>query len=267
MARAAAQAERWRGLARGLFWAGLAASLIGPALLIAGLRGPGGLIAGLGLIALGLNILIGREVIVGAGTRSFTAHGAVVRAKAEIGAGLCDLAIRAETSPGSRLAVLRCGPLGSPDFYEEGGVGYLKLASSPLQPNVAGWQADLAANALWDVAAFSSLGDLSLDLRDLRLETVQARTWSGAVRVICPARGYVKLDLRSAIGEISVTLPPGEEVGVRVSVRRGPLASLTVRSKRLKRFNPRYFITPDFETAQTQLEISIDAAAGDIIIT
>jgi hypothetical protein len=162
------------------------------------------------------------------------------------------------------VATTRYGPIGRPHFTAEDGVADLRLKGSILRPNIARWQADLAGNVLWDIDARSSLGDLVLNLVDLRIEQVSAATMFGRLAIACPARGYVQIDLRSAFGVIEVRVPP--DVGARVTVERGELSTLSIKNERLLALSQRRYATHDFDSAPAQVEIHIKSTAGDVFL-
>ncbi len=246
-----------------LCWAGLALIAAGVALdfMAAGPALPGLLVGG-GLAALGLNILLGGDLVAGPEPRAFTARGQVVRGHLEVAAGLADLNLEAGES--DRIAALCFGPFGKPAFRAEEGVATLGLKNS-LLPNLARWQAALAGNVLWDVDARSSLGDLRFDLRDLRLETVRVRTLLGRIVITCPLRGYTRMDLWAAAGEIELAIPPG--VGAQITLRQGGLASVAVENERLMALGTHRYVTADYDTAAAQVEVVIRSAAGDVILS
>ncbi len=245
----------WAALA--LIAAGLALAFMPPGPI------PPGVVFGAGLIALGLNMLLGGDVIAGPEPRAFTARGQVVRGRLEVAAGLSDLSV--DDGGSDRIAAIRFGPFGQPAFTAEGGMAHLGLKNPPLRPNIARWEARLADNVLWDIDARSSLGELRLDLSRLRLETVRARTILGRIHVACPQRGYARIDLKTAAGAIEVSVPP--EVGATIRVRHGALGTVTVSNKRLLAPAPLHYVTPDYETAAAQVEIDVQAAAGEVILS
>lgn len=258
-----------RRIAQGLFW--LAVALLGGAIAVAFLPGAptrlGSLLAGGGLAALGANVLLGGDVIAGPLPRSFTARGQVVRARLEADTGMAALAIgqaEAGHSPENVIATLLCGPLNRPELAIEDDVTTLRMVARRLPPALARWRADLAANVLWDVDVRSSLGNLALDLSGLRLDRVTVESRSGAVRVVCPRRGAARLDIRTEGGGVELVVP--EEAGVHVEVMAGPLATVSVNNKRLLAPGQSRYVTPNLETAPTQIEVTIQTESGDIVL-
>src|SRR5574341_700592 len=221
-----------RRTAQILGWVGLLALAGGVALLALRIQPVGGLLLAGGLIGLGLNAALGREMVLGGEPRSFTVRGPVVRGEVEVRAAFNNLTVGA--CPNDRTATMRYGPLGGPGFEVKDGVARLELKASLLRPNFTHWQADLAGNVLWDVAARSFAGDLLFDLTHLRLN---------------------RLDARTALGRVEVSVPP--ETGVRIVIRRQELASLTIETERLKMVAADRYTTPHYDESPGQVDLRI----------
>jgi hypothetical protein len=246
-----------------LWWGGLGL-LVGGALLLAlRYRLVGGAVLGVGLAALGVNALLGGgELHTGYEIRPFTARGVVVRGRLESNSLLSDLSVG--SCGVDRIAAVRFGPFGRPQFNVVDNVAYLRLRGSPLRPNVSSWEANLAGNVLWDVEARSWLGDLTFDLGDLRLDQVDIRSSLGALAVTCPTHGYTHLRLKTRIGQITLHVPP--EVEARVRLKRGWLSTVRIKNERLLSVGKRRFCTPDFDSAAAQVEVTIEVGSGDVIL-
>ncbi|MBN1309767.1 MAG: hypothetical protein JXB30_00015 [Anaerolineae bacterium] len=252
-----------RQIAQAFWWIGLMMMVVGISLAILRFRFPGFMLIGGSFVVLGLNALIGGEITAGPEPRSFTARGSVVRGRLEAKTGLCDLVVGKCGS--DRVATTHYGPLGKPGFEVRDGIAYLRLVQAAFQPNVTQWRSELAANVLWDVEAHSFIGELIMDLSELRLEEVIAGTKLGYIKMTCPTRGYVRMSLNSTFGEIEIEVPP--QVGVKVAVKKGPLATLAINNERIETIRHNRYATPDFDAAPAQVEIHIRSSAGDIILT
>ncbi len=252
-----------RQVAQALWWVGLVMTVVGASMTVLRFGSPGYILLGGGFVAFGLNALIGGELIAGPEPRPFTARGAVVRGHLEARTGLCDLSVG--VCGNDRIAAVQYGPLGKPGFEVRDGVAHLRLVQAAFQPNVTSWRADLASNVLWDIEADSFWGDLSLDLGNLRLEEVKAKTTLGYLDIACPTRGYTRMSVRSALGEIEIKIPP--QVGAKLVIKRGSLATVAIQNERLQPVRRNRYATADFETASAQVEIQVESAAGDIVLT
>ena len=249
-----------RRAGRALWWSGLPLVVGGSVAFAFGQRLIGGVGLGAGLILLGLNVLINGELVVGAEPRPFSARGSVVRGHVEARTGLCDLRV-SQCGP-ERIAGIVYGPFGKPGLDVVDGVAQIRLRSG-FPPAITRWQSDLAGNVLWDADIESFMGDLLLDLNALRFESLAARSRLGRLSVALPRRGYARMRLLNTLGDIEVYIPP--ETGVNIVVRRGPLSDVLIKDERVTEFSPGHYSTPDFESASTQIELSIRSWSGDII--
>jgi hypothetical protein len=223
---------------------------------------PPGALIGFGLAALGINIVLGGDLVVGPSPRTFSARGQVVRGYLDISAGPADLTVSGGTK--SRIASVTHGPLGKPVFVVEEGVARLRLHNNVLIPNITRWRANLASNILWDINAHSSLGILELDLSQLRLEKVAASTSWGQMKITCPKRGYAQIDLKTTAGLIEVTIPDG--VGAHVTIESGLLANVEIQNEKLLAEDQQTFTSLDYDTASATVEIHVKADVGDVYI-
>lgn len=255
-----------RNIEIALFWAGLTLTLLGVVMLIVpSLRVISHeLVLGAGLAALGLNILLGGDIVAGRAPRTYTARGQVVRGRVEIDAGLADVLL--DAGSGDRVATVTFGPRGRPKISVEEGVAAIRLAGTRFPPNITRWQANLAGNVLWDLDAQSTLGNLTLDLSKLRLDRVSARTTLGKLTVVCPVtRGCTELHLKTGLGSVEIIIP--EAVGASVTVKQGAFGMVQQKNERLLAPGQRRYVTTDYETATAQVEIHVEAAAGDVTLT
>lgn len=218
------------------------------------------ILIGMGIVSLGLNILLGGDIVVGPEPRSFSAKGTAAVGNLVIRAGLCDLTLG--DGPNDRVAQVRFGPLGKPRFLVENGVAQLAMVSS--LPNIATWDARLATNILWDIEAHSSLGHSAFDLTTLRLKTFTARTSFGQIALTCPEHDYTDIVLSTAAGTIILIIPDSVEAVVDCDL--GRLAELDIKNKRLLAENQRRFVTDNTQPTTAQVAIQIRAAAGKIVI-
>lgn len=249
------QALWWIGA--GLFAAGLILPATGslPSM-------TGGIITGVGMALVGANILFGGDFIVGPEARTFSARGDVARGDVVIDAGLADITL----SKGSieKIATVRCGPIGKPHFDVEHGVAKLTVKSPKFWSNIARWQARLATNVLWDVNVTSTLGHIYLDLSGLRLEKVEISTTRGQIYATCPDRGYVNMHLEAQQGNIEMHIPPG--TGASVALDLAATCQLSIMNERLRETPDGYLVTGDYDTAGSQVNISVRALQGTVII-
>lgn len=252
-----------RQVAQALWWIGLVMLVVGVSMAVLRFGPFGYILLGGSFVVFGVNTLMGGELVAGPEPRPFTARGTVVRGHLEARTGWCDMAVGVCGS--DRIASVQFGPLGKPGFEVRDGVAHLRLVQAAFQPNVTAWKADLASNVLWDIEASSFLGDLSLDLSNLRMEEVRARTSWGYLNIVCPTRGYARMNVRSSLGEIEIKIPP--QVGAKLVIKHGALATVTIQNERLQPVKRNRYATADFDTAPAQVEIQIETTAGDVVLT
>jgi hypothetical protein len=218
---------------------------------------PLGVWIGGSLIALGLNVLVGGDVVVAPHARPFSARAQVSRAVLDIVAEVADVEVRASDDY-ERLATVRVGPGAGPDFKVANGVAHLRLASKlPWLPGASNWQASLATNVLWDVTAHSVLGHLDVDLSHVRVDRASLKSSLGGVRVTCPRRGQPQLRLETLLGDLEVVVP--REVGARVRVERGGLAHVNLDSAHFEQLDATTFATHNLESARA---VGVGAGGG-----
>lgn len=226
---------------------------------------PLGVWTGGSLMALGLNVLVGGDVVVAPRSRPFSARAQVSRAMLDIVADVADVEVRASDDY-ERLASVRVGPGAEPDFKVANGVAYLRLASKlPWLPGATSWQASLATNVLWDVTAHSVLGHLEVDLSDVRVDRVSLKSSLGSVRVTCPRRGESRLRLETLLGDLEVVVP--REVGARVKLERGGLASVSLDPARFEQLDATTYATHNLESARAVSEITLRTQAGEMRVS
>ena len=245
-----------------LWWGGLTLLAGSLAIMALAIPLPGGILLGIGVGMLGLNMILAGEIATGPTPRSYTVRGPVVRGDVRVKAGLSNLVMG--ICPGDRIANIQYGPFGEPAFEVRDGMAHLELKNSITRWNIATWQANIAGNVLWDVDVRSWLGDQELDLREARIERLEARTFAGHLKLICPIRGYVEIGMKSMLGKIDIQIP--ERVGARIRIKRGPMASLEIDTNRFLIQEPDHYTTMDFDTAETQVELYIQTRVGDIIL-
>lgn len=226
---------------------------------------PPGLLLGGGLFVLGLHVLVAGDLIFSTRVRPFTARAQVSRASLEVHSGMADVAVAASDGF-ERLAAVRVGPDAHPDFKVEDGVAHLRVSRRlGWLPGTANWQARLANNVLWDVEAHSLVGNLDVDLREIRVETVFLKSDLGGVRVYCPRRGRPLIELEARIGDLEVVLP--DNVAARVKLEGGRMANLDLDREIFERVDRETYVTLDADSAATVADITLRIQVGEARVT
>jgi hypothetical protein len=133
--------------------------------------------------------------------------------------------------------------------------------AAPLLPG-RGWSAALVKGLPWRLALSSSLGDLALDLRELNVEAARLRSTLGHVDLTLPAAGQCELDLRLALGDVTVRVP--EETAVRIKLTAGPLATVRVESRRFVELAPGEWASPLFAVSPNRCTLALRLGAGEL---
>jgi hypothetical protein len=133
--------------------------------------------------------------------------------------------------------------------------------AAPLLPGRC-WSAALAKALPWTLELSSSLGDFTLDLRELSVEAVRLRTTVGHVDLTLPAAGQCDLDLRLALGDVTLRVP--EETAVRIKVTAGSLATLRVESRRFVELAPGEWASPLFAVSPNRCTLALRLGAGEL---
>lgn len=123
------------------------------------------------------------------------------------------------------------------------------------------WDLLLNSRVRWELDVNSGAGDVRLDLSELRVSDLKLDAGVGSVHVTLPRRGSVKARIDGGIGDVRVTIPEG--VQARFRVDRG-IGDLTVGSRFKRRGD--YYETEGFSRAESYIELEIDIGIGSITV-
>lgn len=123
------------------------------------------------------------------------------------------------------------------------------------------WDLRLNNRVPWEMEVDSGVGDVRLDLADLRVSDLRLDSGVGAVRVTLPRRGMVKARVDGGIGDIQITIPEG--VQARVKVDRG-IGDLTIGNRFKRRGD--YYETEGFSGAESFIELEVDIGIGSVTL-
>jgi hypothetical protein len=253
------------------------------------------------LIAIGLDILIGRRSILG----SLLALAVVV---VVVGAGLwlitsqvapgpaltyesidqsLEGATRADVTIGFGAGALRVGvaPEGSSlitgrvalgqgehlvrDFRKSGDTAVLTLRSEGFAffPFVGRWNADklwdlrLSPDVLLHLNINTGVGESTLDMERLKLTELDLHAGVGKVTLTLPGRGQMQASINGGIGEVAVRIPAG--VAARVHATAGVGNSQVVGT--YQRQNGVY-VSPGYDTAENRVDLEVKGGIGKITV-
>jgi hypothetical protein len=154
------------------------------------------------------------------------------------------------------------------DYSVSGGTASYRLTNSGVE--VVGWPGS-NAEWLWDLGLTTQIpldldvemgvGSMRLDLTELQLDDLSVSMGVGSITVNLPGTDDYQAQLESAIGELIVVLPPG--AGARIRASAG-LAAVDVPAGYSE--NNDVYTSPNYDTAQTQIDLSVSQAIGRIEI-
>jgi hypothetical protein len=253
------------------------------------------------LIAIGLDILIGRRsilgsllavvitlVVVGAGLWLITSQVAPGPAltvesidQSLEGATLADVtigfgagALRVGVSPEGSSLIAGKVALGQGehlvrDFRKSGDTAVFTLRSEgfPLFPFAGRWNAD----RLWDLrlspevplrlSINTGVGESTLDMARLKLTELDLHAGVGKVTLTLPGRGQVQANINGGIGEVIVRIPAG--MAARVHATAG-LGDSQVMGNYQRQGG--VFVSPGYDTAENRVDLEVKGGIGKITV-
>jgi hypothetical protein len=251
------------------------------------------------LIALGLEVILGRRVsfgavllivliviiggaalwwsvVIGTGDRTteyFTwPMDGVERADVELRLGVGELQLVGYDDMADLLVAdldLAPGAKASDDLELQGDVAQGWIVSDQdffaLPPIIGGkssrWDLRLNTRMQWEMKVNSGVGDVRLDLSDLKVSDLELDSGIGGVHLALPRRGTVRARVNGGVGDLSITIPEG--VQARIRVDRG-LSSLNI-DRRFQRQGD-YYETDNIGGAESFIDLEIDMGIGSITV-
>ena len=125
------------------------------------------------------------------------------------------------------------------------------------------WTINLSPEVPQDLQIQSGAGEVELDLAELTVTRMDLETGAGEVEVTLPrAAGRTEAQIQTGAGDVDVTIPDG--VAARIEIRGG-LTDTTVDESRFPRVGT-YYQSPDYDTAQNQIDLDIETGIGEITV-
>jgi len=155
--------------------------------------------------------------------------------------------------------------------YEERGTTALVVIEQRLPPGFVSGQdllaqldLSIAESLPLNLALTTEVGDVTLDLTDLQLQSLRIEQISGQVVVRLPTTQRLTFDARVHEGTLRVEVPT--DLGVRLDFDGVP-ARLAVDSARLQQADPDQWITERFDLSHNQASLHVLALSGMVYIT
>jgi hypothetical protein len=122
----------------------------------------------------------------------------------------------------------------------------------------------LARDLPWQILVSTHLGQVHLDLAGIIVQDVVVATGIGDIRLTCPAEALGTLRLRSALGNIHVTTPPGYRAQVKVTGSR--VFGVHADDHRYEQADHNIFAARDADPTAPLMEIEVSGTFGDVYL-
>ncbi len=125
------------------------------------------------------------------------------------------------------------------------------------------WDVGLTAEVPLDLRLDTGANRAMLDLRDLRLRTLELHTGASDTRVLLPrAAGATRVRAESGVASLALEVPAGVAARIR---SRMALGSSQIDQARFPRVADGYE-SPDYATASNRIDIDVSAGVGSVRI-
>ncbi|MBK8025603.1 MAG: hypothetical protein IPK19_30480 [Chloroflexi bacterium] len=214
------------------------------------------------LVIIGGVILIRGDLFAGGGGKNFgITRGAVENAALEISAGPVDVQAYSLQRE-ARLIAGQYAPDARPELNVDGVSARLRMdrAATPFF-SLTPWSVALARDLPWKLYISTHLGQVSADLADLIVEGGVIATGFGDIHVTTPVEALAPIHIRSTLGSIRVTVPPGHSA--RVVVRQTRQFSVNVDEARYTSPEPNVYVARDADPERPEATIYVNGTFGD----
>jgi hypothetical protein len=163
----------------------------------------------------------------------------------------------------SQLAVGQFPDRRGPKVHLQGTAARLTLEPRRATPFEGGpWSVALAKGLPWELFLRARGGHLDLNLRDLTIASLRVHSDYGNVDLTLPAQGPAEMQLKLALGDLTLAVPDGVEARLRVTA--GTLATVKVDERRFIKVAAGEWMTPLYPTTAQRCSVVVDLATGDL---
>jgi hypothetical protein len=217
------------------------------------------------LVVAGAQILLRGDLVPSDEARTFgITRGSVESGTLEVSAGEIDVQIGALQREG-RLIAGQYAAGARPAMSVNDTRAHVKMDRAGTSwLSFTDWEMGLARDLPWQILVSTHLGQVHLDLAGIIVQEVVTATGVGDIRLTCPPEAFGPLRLRSALGNIHVTTPPGYQAQVRVSGSR--VLGIHADQHRYEQLEQNVFAARDADTAAPLVEIEVSGTFGDIYL-
>jgi len=113
------------------------------------------------------------------------------------------------------------------------------------------------------VAVDGRVGDINLDLLELRLKDLRVRNLLGDLDVQFPQVGLISASIESTLGDITLAVP--RELAARIRLSSAVLGKCRIEGDVFEKHGSEY-VSKGFDKAENRLDLTIDFHLGDIRI-
>jgi hypothetical protein len=217
------------------------------------------------LVVVGAQILLRGDLLPESRTRSFgITRGSVEAGTLEISAGAIDVEVHPLTQAG-RLIAGQFGAESRPRLTSEGSHATLRFyrADTPWY-SFGDWQIGVARDLPWQVFASSHLGQMTIDLEGVIAQDVLVATGIGDIHFVCPTELLGSIEVRSTLGTIHVTTPPG--VAAQVTTVTGLMCTVHHDVTRYEQTEPTLYTALDADDSAPLVEVYVTGGVGDVYL-
>lgn len=126
----------------------------------------------------------------------------------------------------------------------------------------ADWSLSLSPEVPADLAVRTGAGESTLDLSNLRIQTLDLDTGAGKTSVTLPRTAFQRGQVNGGVGEITVTVPDG--VAIRIAASQS-IGSIEANQARFVR-TASGWETADYATAASRADLTVRSGIGAIHI-
>lgn len=216
------------------------------------------------LVLLGAQILLRGDAKLSEDTRTFgITRGSLESATLEINSGEVDVRIRAlPPQSAERLIAGQYAPQSRPTLHAEDTHAHLTFQRGKTpwfaQPD---WELGLSGELPWQILLGSSLGAVSVDLREVITHEARISTGFGDIHCVAPAEAFQPLHLVSTLGNITLEVPA--DVAAEIHIQASRFCNVKINNELFTEKDP--FTYRNFpEEDITPIQIFVKTGFGNI---
>lgn len=217
------------------------------------------------LVVAGAQILLRGDLFPSEEARTFgITRGSVESATLEISSGEIDVDVRALGREG-RLIAGQFAAGSRPELAVKDTYTHIKMKRSATPwLSFADWHVGLAHDLPWQVLVSSSLGQLNIDLKGLIIHEALIASGVGDIRLVTPHEAFRPLVVRSTMGNIQISTPPGYQT--RIVVEAGRMFNIKHDTYRYENPEPNIYFSTEADEDANLVEIHVSGTFGDLYL-